>query len=213
MEKVLEDLIRRYPALAPVRPVLGAAIGRITGALENGGTLFVCGNGGSGSDAEHIAGEFLKGFLSRREMPAADRERLAAAFGPDGVRLGERLQRGLRCQSLLSHPGFLTAFCNDVDPALIYAQQLYALGRRGDLLLGISTSGNAENVRQAFLTARFLGIGTILLTGARPGRCVPVADLVLAAPETETYRVQELHLPLYHALCMAVERHFFPEEA
>ncbi len=212
MREYLDQLLVRYPVLAPIRAGMESVIAELITSLEKGGTFFVCGNGGSGSDADHIAGELLKGFLSKRELNEEEKAEFEQRFGAEGRALSEELQHGLRCISLLSHPGFTTAFSNDVNPVLIYAQQLYALGRAGDVVMGISTSGNAENIRRAFMVARTIGIRTVLLTGAVPGRCVPYADVVLGVPEKETFKIQELHLPFYHMLCMELERHFFGKE-
>ena len=195
---------------------LTAQAGRIDAAarlmarsLAAGGRILICGNGGSAADCDHICGEFLKGFVLRRELPEREQAKLEELFGEDGVLLGERLQRGLRAISLLSHPGFTSAFCNDVDPNLVFAQQLYALGTPGDILLGISTGGGAVNVRYAMMAAKLKKIKTILLTGSKHGACERYADIVIAVPETETYRIQELHLPVYHAICLAVEENMF----
>ncbi|MBO5762764.1 MAG: SIS domain-containing protein [Lentisphaeria bacterium] len=210
MNAIFSNLEKRYPALNPVIPSLRQAVDLVIRTQSAGGTLFTCGNGGSGADADHIAGEMLKGFLSRRPMDAEERSALLACCGEkDGTYLADSLQKGLRCISLLSHPGFLSAFANDVDPVLVYAQQLYALGKKGDVILGITCSGNAGNVRSAFQVARHLGISSILLTGAKAGKCVEWADCVIAVPETEVFQIQELHLPVYHALCAAVEKHFY----
>lgn len=208
MEKTVQDLAVRYPVLESVLPAVRQAGEMLCSTFDAGHTLFVCGNGGSGADAEHIAGELLKSFVLDRPVTAEQRAALAR-YGADGEYLANSLERGLPCISLLSHPGYGSAFGNDVDPKLIYAQQLFALGRKGDLLIGISTSGNAENIRQAMMVAGALGIRTILLTGGKKGKCVPYADLTVGVPETETYKVQELHLPIYHALCMMVEKHVF----
>lgn len=208
MESILKDLAVRYPALESVLPAIRQAGEMLCAAFDAGNTLFVCGNGGSGADSEHIAGELLKSFVLDR--PVTEEQRAAfARYGADGEYLANSLERGLRCISLLSHPGYGSAWGNDVDPKLLYAQQLFALGRKGDLLMGISTSGNAENIRQAMMVAGACGIRTILLSGAKPGKCVPYADLTIGVPETETYKVQELHLPIYHALCMIAEKHAF----
>ncbi len=209
MKRFVDDLIVRYPVMAGIRPQMETAIGQLIACFERGNTLFCCGNGGSGSDADHIAGEFLKGFILRRELAEEEQSKYEKHFGADGRALAGQLQRGLRCISLLSHPGFITAFCNDVNPDLIYAQQLYALARPGDMILGISASGNAVNVGQAFRVAKMGGIGSILLTGAKNGKCVALADLTVPVPEMETFKIQELHLPFYHTLCMAVEDHCF----
>ena len=205
----IETLLRRYPVLTSAAPAIREATETILAAFQAGHTLFCCGNGGSAADAEHICGELLKGSLLRRELPAAEQKEYADAFGAEGADLAGKLQRGLRAVSLLSHPGFTSAFCNDVDPCLVFAQQLYALGREGDLLLGISTGGGAVNVKLAEMTAKRMGIRSILLTGNRHGVCEKYADIVIAVPDSETYRIQELHLPVYHAICAAVEDAMF----
>lgn len=209
MEKILTELGTRYPVLVPVVPKLTAVITTAVSTIKNGGTIFTAGNGGSGADAEHIAGELLKGFLSRRPLPGTEIEKFSELFGDEGVELGRKLQCGIRCVSLLSHPGYLTAFANDVDPELVYAQQLYALGKAGDMVIGITCSGNAGNIRRTFMVARQMGIRTVLLTGGRAGKCVPYADIVVDVPETEVFKIQELHLPVYHAFCAAVEKTIF----
>ncbi|MDR0867559.1 MAG: SIS domain-containing protein [Planctomycetota bacterium] len=208
----LSHLLENYPALAVCAGAWRQTVAAVLTCQQNGGTLFVAGNGGSGADAEHIAGEMLKGFLLPRPLTAAQKEKFAAQ-GLDGEQLAKKLQRGLRCVSLLSHPAFASAFANDVDADLIYAQQLFALARTGDVVLGISTSGNAENIRQLFITARALNLTTVLLTGNRRGAAEKYADLILAVPAAATPQIQELHLPLYHALCAEVEARFFAEQS
>lgn len=209
MEKYFVQLATRYPELSNIIPEVKKCAGEIGKLFRSGGTLFIAGNGGSGADAEHICGEMLKGFLSRRELSDADKTLLRAADPEYGAELGSKLQYGLPAISLLSHPSFISAFGNDVDGRCAFAQQLWALGRKGDMFLGISTGGNAANIRMALATARAKGIKSILLTGNRHGCCEAAADMVIAVPAGETYRIQELHLPLYHALCMAVESQFF----
>ncbi|MBQ4106847.1 MAG: SIS domain-containing protein [Lentisphaeria bacterium] len=209
MEQILIELETRYPALAPTVPKLREVIETSCRVIRAGGTIFTAGNGGSGSDAEHIAGELIKGFLSRRPLPESEIAQLAELYGDEGLETGRKLQQGIRCISLLSHPGYLSAFANDVDPELVYAQQLHTLGRSGDIVLGITCSGNAGNIRRTFMVARQMGITTVLLTGAKAGKCVPYADLVIDVPATEVFKIQELHLPVYHAFCAAVEAVIF----
>ena len=209
MQKYFDGLTGRYPALAAVRPAAERAAAELVALFRRNGTLFVAGNGGSGADAEHICGELLKGFKSKRELSPADKAKLTAADAEAGPALGAALQYGLPAVSLLSHPALTSAFGNDVDPELAFAQQLWALGRPGDIVLGISTGGNASNIYKTFAVARAKGIGTMLLTGNRHGKCEKLADLVIAVPESETYKIQELHLPVYHTLCLAVESRFF----
>ncbi len=210
MKQFVEELVERYPALTGNAAVISAVIEALTELYKNDGTLLLCGNGGSAADADHICGELLKGFLSKRPLTAAEKQPFAR-FGEDGAWEAEHLQRGLRAVSLLSHPALMSAFCNDVDPALIFAQQTFALGRKGDILLGISTGGGAVNVRYALMAAKAKGMKTVLLTGNKHGVCENYADWVIAVPESETYKIQELHLPVYHTICAAVEAAMFGE--
>ena len=207
----MEEFLARYPELSVCRESLEAMIEMVMKTFRNGGTLFTCGNGGSAADSEHICGEFLKGFRMRRQLTADCRGRFESLYGEEGAAVAAKLQNGLRCISLLSHPAYLSAFANDVDAELVFGQQLWALGRKGDVLLAISTGGNAANVKRALMVAKVLGIRSILLTGNRHGCCEGLADCVVAVPESETYRIQELHLPVYHLLCMAVEAAIFGE--
>lgn len=208
MQKYLDDLAARYPVLQPVLPDIQNFIAEVIRLYRNDGTLFVSGNGGSAADAEHICGELLKGFKSLRKLSEQDISALNAAGAAEADAM-HTLQNGLRAISLLSHPALISAFGNDVSPDLAQAQQLWALGRKGDMMLGISTGGNAANIRKAFIACRAKGIKTVLLTGNRHGCCENYADIVIAVPESETYKIQELHLPIYHTVCLAVEAEFF----
>ena len=205
----IDEMTERYPELSGVRPALETLIERSIDAFRNGGTFFVHGNGGSASDAEHICGELLKGFKSLRPFDKESLDKWEELFGAEAREKASRLQKGLRAVSLLSHPGFNSAFANDVDASISFAQQLLALGRKGDIFLGISTGGNAENIKYALMAAKTAGIYSILLTGNKHGVCEQYADLVIAAPESETFKIQELHLPIYHAFCLEVEDAIF----
>lgn len=189
------------------RAAYDEAFRRIEAAYVRGNKLMLCGNGGSAADAEHIVGELMKGFLLKR--PVA--ERVFPGGVPDPAL--EKLQGALPALSLNGHPALAAALVNDTDASLIYAQQLLGLGRPGDVLLCISTSGNAHNCCLAAQTARALGVEVIALTGAGGGRLAELSDCLIAVPERETYRVQQLHLPLYHALCARLEARFFGGEA
>ena len=189
------------------RAAYDEAFRRIEAAYVRGNKLKLCGNGGSAADAEHIVGELMKGFLLKR--PVA--ERVFPGGVPDPAL--EKLQGALPALSLNGHPALAAALVNDTDASLIYAQQLLGLGRPGDVLLCISTSGNARNCCLAAQTARALGVEVIALTGAGGGRLAELSDCLIAVPERETYRVQQLHLPLYHALCARLEARFFGGEA
>jgi D-sedoheptulose 7-phosphate isomerase len=198
----------RHPEFSGIREDILHAAELWTETFRNGGKLLVCGNGGSCSDCDHIAGELLKGFLLHRPTDSAFRTAMAQ-FGPDAAAAAGALQQGLPAISLCAHSAAITAFANDVDPALAFAQQVLAYGRPGDLLVGISTSGNAGNVASAIMTARASGVRTMALTGRDGGRLAGLAELALIAPEQETYRIQECHLAIYHLLCAYAESELF----
>ena len=206
-ERYIKELVSRYPVLESVTESLDKVYLALKICFVNDKTLFCAGNGGSAADAEHIVGEMMKGFLLPRPLNEVTKTSFRRRTGDDT--LADKLQMGLRCISLISHPALNTAFMNDVDPFMIFAQQLFVLGRSGDAVIGITTSGNAENICNLFKVARARSITTILLTGSRPGRCEPFADLVIHVPESETYKVQELHLPVYHCLCAMLEANFY----
>ena len=207
----IDELLERYPALEVCREEIENAAEELCACFARGGKLLICGNGGSAADAIHIAGELLKGFLKKRPLSPEKKEamRRASPGIPEETLSG--LQEGLPAIPLPEESALLTAFGNDVDPVLAYAQGVNALGKPGDVLLAISTSGNAENCLAAVLTAKGLGIRTVALTGEGGGRLGKAADLAIRVPEKETFKVQELHLPVYHALCAAAEERFFPE--
>ncbi len=202
-------LVARSPMLAPVKAAFIAVLEAIWSSYCAGGKLLLAGNGGSAADADHICGELLKGFKSRRPLSAEEKARFLERSGAEGAAIAEKLQEGLPALSLLSHPGLCSAFANDVDPDLVFAQQLWAQGTAGDVFIGISTGGGAKNIRAAFLTARAKGITTILFTGNKHGACEQFADIVLAVPESETYLIQEEHIKIYHTLCIALEQAAF----
>ncbi len=203
----IDLLIGRYPKLVNCRSDILHAAELLTEGFRRGGTLFTCGNGGSAADADHIVGELAKGFLKKR--PVSPKLRAALTVYPDGESLADGLQGGLPAVSLHSQSALLTAFANDCDPALIYAQTLLALAKPGDMLLAISTSGNSRNVVNAAKLAKACGVTVIALTGERESKLSELADCAIRVGDTETYRVQELHLPVYHWLCAKVEETFF----
>ncbi len=193
------------------KPDIERAKEAIIKAFETGGKLLLCGNGGSCADCEHIVGELMKGFMRKRELPEEKKlEMIKNADFIDREWLCQ-LQGGLPAISLPSAAALNTAFCNDVNPELIYAQQLMGLGKSGDALLCISTSGNSKNVCAAATVGRALGITVIGLTGKSGGRLKEIADICICVPETETYKVQELHLPVYHYICAEAEKYFFDD--
>ena len=207
----INTLLNHHPALAVSQSDIEAAKDLIIHTYEHGGRLLLCGNGGSCADCDHITGELLKGFMSRRRLSEEERQALSTANpdDPDAVRLANKLQGGLPAISLPSQTALVSAFSNDVDPALVYAQLVWAQGNTGDLLICLSTSGNSKNVVLAAKTARAKGLFTLALTGARDSDLSRICDVTVKAPATDTYRVQEYHLPIYHYLCAAVEDRFF----
>lgn len=211
LQKKPDSLLGRYPALSGCQKELLAAENALIRCYEQGGKLLLCGNGGSAADCDHIVGELMKGFLKRRPLSEEQKRKMCTAEPSIPESVLNKLQGGLPAISLPSITALNTAFCNDVDPELVFAQPLMALGRPGDILLCISTSGNAANVAAAAVTAKALGLTVLGLTGKTGGKLKALADICICVPETETYKVQELHLPVYHHLCAQVEAHFFPE--
>ena len=202
----IKNMTDRYPALALCEREVALAAEAVVECYNRGGKILLLGNGGSAADAEHISGELLKGFLSKRPVTKAERERLS----PLGD-AADKLQRGIPAIPLTSLSSVLSAFANDVDPELVYAQLVFALGRECDLVIGLSTSGNSKNVVAALKTARALGIKSVAMTGETGGELADIADIVIKAPACETYKVQEYHLPIYHAICAEAERIIFEE--
>ena len=197
----MKELLERYPALCVCLSDIEKALDMITDTYKNGGKVLVCGNGGSAADSEHIVGELMKGFLSKREVTD---ERI-----PE--RLRKNLQGALPAISLPSQCAILSAFVNDVEPDMMYAQLVYGYARENDLVIGISTSGNSKNVVNAVEVARCIGAKTISLTGKNESKLSELSDVTIRVPETETYKVQELHLPVYHYLCAGTEKVMFSE--
>ena len=208
----LDELVERYPSLSTCRKDIEAAYKLMEEAYEGDHKLLIAGNGGSAADSEHIAGELMKRFKITRPCPPEFAEKLKSIDPERGENLAKNLERGLMAIPLVAHEALTTAYINDVDGLGVFAQQLYGFGRSGDAFLGISTSGNSKNVMSATVVARALGIKVIGLTGATGGELAEVADVVIKVPETETYKIQELHLPVYHCLCLMLEDRFFGKE-
>jgi len=210
IEAHAERLFTRFPELRAVSDEFHKSYSILEKTFFNDGTLFVCGNGGSACDGDHIVGELMKGFVMRRPVTKEVFAQFEKAFGVEEAKsLTSRLQMGLRAYSLNVHPGINSAFANDVDPEMAYAQQLFAAGRPGDVFVGISTSGNAKNVMNCLKVARARGLKSILFTGMKNGACEPFADSVLRSPSKETFIIQEYHISMYHALCLMVEERFY----
>ncbi|MDR0656586.1 MAG: SIS domain-containing protein [Treponema sp.] len=205
----LQQLIERYSPLASLQNNIAAAYSLLIDAFERGGKLLVAGNGGSASDAEHIVGELMKSFVKKRCIAAELTEKLKKLDREAGIWLGSHLQGTLPAIALTGHNSLNTACINDIDGKIIFAQQVLGYGRKGDVFTGISTSGNAKNIYYALLTAKAIGIKTIGLTGGNGGLLAKHADITIIVPETETYKIQELHLPIYHTLCLMIEDHFY----
>lgn len=195
----MKDLLKRYPSLSDCSEEIEKALELMLETYKNGGKILVCGNGGSASDSDHIVGELMKGFLSPRKVTD---ERIS----PE---LRENLQGSLPAISLCSQNAIMTAFINDVKPDMMFAQQVYGYAKSEDLVIGISTSGNSVNVVNAVKVACDMGVKTIALTGANGGKLSEICDVTIKAPETETYKIQEYHLPIYHYLCAKTEEYFF----
>lgn len=208
-QRLLKELIGRYPRLEAVRQQLVDAYELLAACYERGGKLLIAGNGGSCADAEHIVGELMKGFCNKRPLPEKLKERMRQADPDHGGRLADSLQGSLMAIALDGHPGLSTAFANDVDADMVFAQQLCGYGCAGDVFLGISTSGNSKNVDYAVTAAKAKGISVIGLTGKDGGKLGRRADVSIIVPEQETYKIQELHLPIYHVLCLMLEERFF----
>lgn len=205
----MEALIKTYPEFEKCKGDIGRALSLIIKTYEGGGKILLCGNGGSSSDCDHIAGELMKGFLLKRPIESRVAAKIRAAFPHDAEFLLQNLQGALPAVNL-SHGGAMgSAFSNDVCPETVYAQQVLGLGREGDLLFAISTSGKSKNIISAAKVAKALKITTLALTGGAPSELSRIADCAISAPGDETYKIQEYHLPIYHYLCRETEKHFF----
>lgn len=207
--KIIDTLFESYPAIADCRADVEAACNMIIDCYKNSGKVLVCGNGGSAADSEHIVGELMKGFNLKRPMS----EEMKAKFNgfENGRYIADTLQMPLRAISLVSHTGLMTAFSNDCDADLIFAQQVLGFGDEGDVLIALSTSGNSKNVVYAAETAKALGLKVLSITGGKESKLSALSDVTIKLPKFTPFEVQELTLPVYHALCAAVEDKFFEE--
>ena len=209
VEHIINELMACYPKLEICKSDIVKAFEMIKSCYENGGKLLICGNGGSAADADHIVGELMKSFKIKRNLRSWDVEKLKKSFPEDGEYMSGHLQGALPAISLVSHSAFNYAFINDVAADMVFAQQVFGYGKAGDVLIGISTSGNSQNVVNAIKVASSFDIRTIGMTGEGGGKMAGLCDITIKAPEHETYKVQEYHLPVYHALCAMIEMEFF----
>ena len=209
MEEQLYLLIKRYPKLEICKEDIRTAYELLETAYSNGRKLLVCGNGGSASDSEHIVGELMKEFKLKRKVYTDQAVALKEIDAELGQILADNLQGALPAISLTGHSALTTAFMNDANADLVFAQQVNGYGKPGDVFLGISTSGNSKNVLYAAVNAKAKGLKVIGLTGSKENKLMKYADVCIRVPETETYKIQELHLPVYHCLCLMLEDRFF----
>lgn len=209
--KHIEVLVNRYPVLNSVKDEIVEAYFLLVESYKNEGKLLIAGNGGSAADAEHIVGELMKGFKLPRKLNENFTDKLISENEELGTVLAESLQGALPAIALDRHPALSTAYMNDCEPLLCFAQQVNGYGKAGDVFLGISTSGNSKNILYAAATAHAKGMKVIGLTGAKDSKLMQMSDVCIKVPQTETYMIQELHLPVYHCLCLMLEDEFFGE--
>ncbi len=209
IQKHIDKLIERYPQLFVCAKDIEKAYLILEEAYKNDHKLLIAGNGGSAADSEHIAGELMKRFKTPRPVSEEFARKLKEVDLKRGEELSRNLERGLMAIPLVAHEALSTAYINDVDGLGVFAQQLYGFGRKGDVFFGISTSGNSKNVIAATVVAKALGIKVIGLVGNKGGELAEIADVAIRVPEEETYMIQELHLPVYHCICLMLEDRFF----
>lgn len=209
MEKELRKLTSRYPDLNSCKEEIKQVAEMLINCYRHGGKLLICGNGGSAADAEHIVGELMKGFTLARPVDQSFKEKLLQDHPAEGEYLTQHLQQALPAISLVSHSALMTAFANDVAADMIFAQQVYGYGEKNDVVLGLSTSGNSKNVVNAMKVAKSMGLKTVGLTGKNGGALREICDLTICVPYEKTLKVQERHLPIYHTLCIILEKEFF----
>ncbi|WP_157149323.1 SIS domain-containing protein [Brachyspira pilosicoli] len=206
----MANLIERFKELEPIKGNIDLAIESIISCYKNGNKVLIAGNGGSACDSEHIAGELLKSFVKKRPIKEEIRKELLSM--EDGEYIADNLEAPLRAIALTSHMGLSTAYLNDRDPYLIFAQQLLGFGDKGDIFIAISTSGNAKNIIHACKVAKAMGIKIISFTNNHGGKLAEMADIAIKAPSKETYIAQEYHEAIYHEICIKVEEYFFKED-
>ena len=211
MKVTIDELLERYPKLEGEKENIVKAYEIMAECYQNKGKLLVAGNGGSAADAEHIVGELMKGFVEPRKLSEEFANQLISVDVEMGKELADNLQRALPAIALVGHVALSTAYLNDVDPLLGFAQQLSGFGNEGDVFFAISTSGNSKNILYACIVAKAKGMKIVGLTGGTGGKLKNIADVTIVVPERETYKIQEYHLPIYHWLCLGLEGKFFVE--
>jgi phosphoheptose isomerase len=211
VKQLFEDLLINYPKLETCKTDIEKSYLILRQCFDNGGKVLICGNGGSASDTEHIVGELMKGFRLKREITFNDSQKLKDDFPLEGEYLSQHLQRALPAISLVSHSSLSSAFINDIASDMVFAQQVYGYAQKSDILMGISTSGNSANVVNALKVAKAFGIESIGMTGMDGGRIKELCSAIIQVPAIDTYKVQEYHLPVYHALCAMIEEEYFGE--
>ncbi len=211
MHRRLEELISRYPKLASIAGEIEKAYDILLCCAKNGHTILVCGNGGNAADSDHMVGELMKSFIKKRRLDDGLKKRLADVDPELGGLLAEKLEGTIRSINLTTHSALSTAYANDKDPDLVFAQQVNGYGEKGDVLVAMSTSGNSRNVVLASIVAKAKGLSVISVTGSKPSRLEQNADVAIKVPETETFKVQELDLPIYHCLCLMLEEELWEE--
>ena len=209
VQKEWELFRTNYPQLSGCADDVMAAFELMKNTVLRGGLILTCGNGGSAADAEHIVGELMKGFKLKRPVTGEQRDALVTAFRGEGVYFADNLQRTIPAISLVSQTSLTSAFINDVAPDMVFAQQVFGYGCAGDILLAITTSGNSKNVVNACKVAKVFGVATIGMTGEQGGKLREICDVTIRVPASETFRVQELHIPVYHTLCAMIETELF----
>jgi len=209
IQKQIDVLIERYPQIDKCKKEIEKAYLIFEESYAKGNKLLVAGNGGSAADSEHIVGELMKGFENPRNLSSEYKEKLMSVNAELGKVLGENLQMALPTIALDGHVALTTAYMNDCEPLLCFAQQVNGYGKEGDVFLGISTSGNSKNILYAAVVAKAKGMKVVALTGAKDSKLSQIADVKIKVPETRTYRIQEYHLPIYHCLCLMLEERFF----
>ena len=208
-EEIAEELFLRYPQLIVCKDSIDDAFRAILDSYRKEGKLLTAGNGGSAADSDHIAGELTKSFYFDRALDPELEKGLETLYGEKGKELASHLEGGLPAIPLTMLNAAGTAFANDMDPKASIAQLVQVFGKKKDVFLGITTSGNSDNIVKALMVAKAKGVRSIVLTGKTGGKCLGLADICICAPETETFKIQELHLPIYHALCLMVETELF----